>query len=93
MARRSSGLRTVVKIAKSIDRAAKQAERDRQRRNREIEREDKARQRRAEQEQRVMARAEAQAIKDEFQIAKECFNDRAEERRLVKQDIITEYMR
>jgi GTP1/Obg family GTP-binding protein len=93
MARRSNELRTVIKIAKTIDRAAKQAERDRQRRNREIELEAKARQRRAEQAERARVRAEAQAIKDEFQTAKACFEDRAEERRLVKEDIISAYMR
>ncbi len=93
MARRSSGLRAVVKVAKAIDSAAKQAERDRQRRNRELEREAKARQRHAEQAERARARAEAQTIKDELQTAKECFEHRVEERRLVKEEIISEYMR
>ena len=93
MARGSSGFRTVVKIAKAIDRASKQAERDRQRRNREIKREAMAQQRHAEQAVRAKARSEAQAIKHEFQTAKECFEDRAEERRNVKEEIINEYMR
>ncbi|WP_445366028.1 hypothetical protein ACJJJB_08120 [Microbulbifer sp. ANSA001] len=97
---RSSGLRTVIKVAKAIDRASKQAERERIRRIKAIEREEKAQIRRAAQAERERlraererVRAEARALKDEAQYAKECFEDRAEDRRLAKEDIINEYVR
>jgi hypothetical protein len=108
MARRSSGLRAIVGIVKIIDRAGKQAERDKQRRISEQERERqrlrreaerdadkqaKVRKRAAEQAVRDSSKSKAQAIKDEWQAAKECFEYRIEERRAVKEEIINEFMR
>lgn len=104
VARRTSGLNTIVKVVKAVNRVQKQAARERQRHEREYARAERLRFRQAEQAQRERDRANAQvqrdkvkanaqAIKDEIQFAKECYDDRVEERRLVKEDIINEFMR
>jgi hypothetical protein len=93
MARRSSGLKTAFKVIKAIDRAAKQSDRDRQRRVLERDRAEKAAARQELQRDRQNARAEAQALKDEFQTAQEIYEDRVVERRVVKEEVINQYMR
>jgi hypothetical protein len=104
MARRSSGLRLVVDVVKIIDRAGKQAERNKQRlireyerevqrSNREAARQAKIAQRDAGLAERAHSRSKSQAIKDELRIAKQCFEYRIDERRSVKEEFIKEYMR
>jgi hypothetical protein len=104
MARGPSLLRAVVGIAKAVDRAGKQAERNRQRSikayeresqraKRDADRQEKALQRDAEQTARESVKSKTQAIKDESRMAKECFDYRVEERRIAKEEIINEYMK
>jgi hypothetical protein len=104
MARRSSGLRTVIRVAKAFDRAAKQAERDRLRRIREAERDEKARKREEQRRVKALEKAEkdrvkaeakaaAQALIDELSEAKRLYERRVKERQLAKKKAISTFMR
>lgn len=104
MARRSSGLRTVVKIAKAIDRANKQAAREAQRREKaqqryeaQAQREYQKSLREAERERKQIERlrkSEAkQAFKDALADANTEYVERCEERAALRKQFVQEVLR
>lgn len=122
MARRPDGLRTLIKVVKTINKAQKQAEQTRQRSLRERERSERAFQLSQERAQREKVRetnqrikqaekafylkekekSQAQrnsaienkkAIKDEIELAKRCYEERIENRRIAKNNTIEKFLR
>lgn len=104
LARRGSGLRTVVKVAKAIDRASKQAARDAQRRDkarqraeaqalREHERSVREAQRELKKQVKLQKSAAKQAFKDALVGANEEYLERCEDRAALRKQFIQEVLR
>lgn len=75
MARRGSGLRTVIKVVKAIDRANNQAARNAEKRRKQAEREEARRIREHDKMLREMEREEKAREKAIISAKKECFRD------------------
>lgn len=92
MARRGSGLGTVIKIAKAIDRDLERAARARERERKRVEREDARIARENERLMRQMERsekaAEKAAIKEEIRDAKDSYELRCLERRALREEYV-----
>ncbi|EKZ9177816.1 hypothetical protein RFA54_001268 [Vibrio vulnificus] len=104
MARRSSGLRTAIKVVKAIDRANRQAIRESQRRQKERERTEAQAQRQHERTVREAQRAlqrqvrlkksmAQQAFKDVMANAAEEYQERCEERAALRKRFIREVLK
>ncbi|MCM2973807.1 hypothetical protein [Larsenimonas suaedae] len=90
--RKNAKERAQTKASRELDRQLKAEEKAFERERKELERQLKADEKAFADAQKEQSRMEIQAIKDEQKIAKECFEQRMEERVTLREDIIREYM-